>query len=231
MHVPFFILLMLVNTSACSAFSDSQRYRGNYTLGHEVNTFCPEINSQCYWLSPDTGRQVRDQLRQIYREKSPGLYQPVCLIVSGDIDRKSARTGFAVDMDGLFTIHAVFGECDAINVVTEGDLQHHRWVLIALDDRPIDSEVWPVLPLLDFGERMFVEGGDGCRRFSGFAQLADDNIVFDRLEFNQPRCKTDQHPQSLFSIAGSWKISIGESRYLVLQNAGSTLVFRLDDWR
>lgn len=225
------MLLMLVNISACSSFAGSQRYRGDYTLGHEVNTFCPEINSQCYWLSPDTNRQVREQLKQVYREKSLGLYQPVCLIVSGEIDRKSTRTGFAADMDGLFTVYDVFGECDAGSMVTQGDLQHHRWVLVSLDNKPINMNDWPVLPVLDFGEHMFVEGGDGCRRFNGFAKLAGDNILFDKFEFNQPECETDQYPQSLFSIAGNWRISIEQSRYLFLENTSSTLMFRLDDWR
>ncbi|NNL06367.1 MAG: hypothetical protein HKO86_01485, partial [Gammaproteobacteria bacterium] len=69
---PLLLVLLLANAMGCHTNADSQRYRGAYTLGHEVNTFCPDINSQCYWLSPDTGEKVRDQLRQIYQHKSPG---------------------------------------------------------------------------------------------------------------------------------------------------------------
>lgn len=231
MQKPLLLLLMLVNAVACTSVADSQRYRGNYTLGHEVNTFCPEINSQCYWLSPDTDKQIRNQLKKIYQEKSPGLYKPVCVVVTGEIDRESKRMGFAVDTDGLLTITQVFGDCDSSKVVTQGDLQHHRWVLITVDNKPINNKDWPVLPVLDFGERLFVEGGDGCQRFSGFSKLAGDQIAFDEFGFNKNQCETDLSPRRLFSIAGVWRVSITETQYLILENTESTLMFKRDDWR
>ena len=225
------LLLLLVDTVACACSAVSQRYRGNYTLGHEVNTFCPDINSQCYWLSPDTDKRYRNQLKQIYQEKSTGLYKPVCVIVTGEIDRNSTRTGFAVDTDGLITITRVYGDCDSSKVVTQGDLQHHRWVLVAVDNKSISTKDWPVLPVLDFGERLFVEGGDGCRQFNGFAKLAGDQIEFNELELNKNRCGKGNTSVGLFSIPGSWRISIKEPRYLTLENRESTLLFMLDDWR
>jgi len=109
------LLLILVITVGCTSSAVSQRYRGDYTLGHEVNTFCPEINSQCYWLSPDTDIRYRNQLKQIYREKSPGLYKPVCVTITGEIDRESERMGFAIDTDGLITITRVYGDCDCLS--------------------------------------------------------------------------------------------------------------------
>lgn len=225
------LLLMSINTVACNSSASSQRYRGDYTLGHEVNTFCPQINSQCYWLSSDTDDQVRNQLRQIYQHESPGLYKPVCLIVTAEIDTKSIRTGFAADMDGLVTIRQVHGDCVSSPVVTQGDLQHHRWVLIKADNKSIYSKAWPVLPVLDFGERLFVEGGDGCQQFNGFARLTGDQIVFDGFEFNSKRCESGRSPPGLFSITGAWNVSIKETQYLILQNTESTLMFKLDDWR
>jgi heat shock protein HslJ len=226
-----FLLLMLVNTVACVSYAASQRYRGDYTLGHEVNTFCPEINSQCYWLSSDTSKQVRDQLKQVYQEMSAGLYKPVCVIITGEIDKESNRTGFALDTDGLITITQVHGDCDSSQVVTQADLQHHRWVLVTLDNKSLDKKDWPVLPVLDFGERLFVEGSDGCQRFSGFAQLTGDHIAFNDLEFNNSQCEADNATQTLFSISGAWKVSIKESLYLILQNTESMLMFKRDDWR
>lgn len=225
------LLLLLAATTGCHTYADSQRYRGAYTLGHEVNTFCPEINSQCYWLSPDTREPVRDQLRQIYQKKSPGLYQPVCVIIEGDIDRESERTGFAVDMDGLITIRRVYGSCDTSRQVTQGDLQHHRWLLTAVDDNPVNKAQWPVLPVLDFGERLFVEGGNGCRQFNGFAKLSADQIIFDELEFNTSQCETGHAAGGLFSITGAWSVTVDESQYLFLKNTDSVLRFKRDDWR
>ncbi len=228
---PLLLLLLLVNTVACISCSDNQRYRGNYILGHEVNTFCPEISSQCYWLSPDTGKQVRNQLKQIYQQKSPGLYKPVCVIIKGEIDKESKRTGFAIDTDGLITITQVYGDCDSSRVVTQGDLQHHRWVLVTLDNNSINTKEWPVLAVLDFGERLFVEGGDGCQQFNGFAQLSGDQIVFNEFEFKNNQCDADRSMQRLFSIAGVWKVNVKESQYLILENTESILKFKRDDWR
>ena len=224
------LLLLLASAVACHTYADSRRYRGAYTLGHEVNSFCPEINSQCYWLSPDTGEPVRDQLRQIYQQQSPGLYQPVCVVIEGDIDRESERTGFALDMDGLITIRRVYGDCNTSTKVTQGDLQHHRWLLTSVDNRPVDKSLWPVLPVLDFGERLFVEGGDGCRRFSGFAKLSGDQIIFSELEFDNNQCEAG-YMAGEFSITGAWTITVDESRYLTLKNTTSMLRFERDDWR
>jgi heat shock protein HslJ len=225
------LLLLLASVVACHCYADSRRYRGAYTLGHEVNTFCPDINSQCYWLSPDTGEPVRDQLRQIYQQQSPGLYQPVCVLIEGNIDRESERTGFAADMDGLITIRRVYGDCNTSTTVTQGDLQHHRWVLTSVNNNPVNKALWPVLPVLDFGERLFVEGSDGCRRFSGFAKLSVDEIIFRELEFNNNQCETAYTSGGMFSITGAWAITVNESRYLTLKNTTSLLRFERDDWR
>ena len=225
------LLTLLLPALGCQTHADSRRYRGAYTLGHEVNTFCPDINSQCYWLSPDTGEAVRDQLRQIYQQQSPGLYQPVCVIIEGDIDRESERTGFALDMDGLITIRRVYGDCNTSTKVTQGDLQHHRWLLTSVDNRPVDKALWPVLPVLDFGERLFVEGGDGCRQFSGFARLSGNQILFTDLDFNNNQCKNTHAADEVFSITGAWAVTVDESRYLILKNTASLLRFERDDWR
>ena len=107
--------MLLVVCAGCDFFTASQRYRGDYTLGHEVNSYCPEAGSQCYWLAPDTGSQVRDRLRMLYEQNSPGLYKPVCMDVAAEIDTQSERTGFAADMDGLITITRVHGVCDSGN--------------------------------------------------------------------------------------------------------------------
>ena len=231
MRIILLLLLILVNTVSCASYPVNQRYRGNYTLGHEVNMFCPEINSQCYWLSPDTDKQVRNQLKQIYQGKSPGLYKPVCVIITGEIDKDSKRTGFAIDTDGLIKITQVYGDCVSSKVVTQGDLQHHRWVLTTLDNKAIKIKDWPLLPVLDFGQRLFVEGSDGCRQFSGFARLTGESIVFNEFEFNNNQCGTDDSHSGLFLIAGVWRVSIKDSRYLILENSDASLMFSRDDWR
>ena len=228
---PVWILLMAVCVSGCHADGAGQRYRGSYTLGHEVNTFCPEINSQCYWLGPGTRQSIRDQLGELYRLGSPGLYKPVCVIVSGVIDRDSSRSGFAADTDGLITITQVHGDCESSQVVAHGDLQHHRWVIDTVDGNAVTTKDWPVLPLIDFGERLFVEGSNGCSRFGGFAKLSGDRIVFDGIEPGENLCVDGRDPSGLFPVTGAWHIRVEDGRYLFLEGYGSVLKFRLDDWR
>ena len=229
--LPFVWLSMLMSAAACYSGSVEQRYRGDYTLGHEVNTFCPRISSQCYWLAPGTGQSVRARLSEIYHQRSPGLYKPVCMIVSGRIDRESPRSGFAADMDGLITVTGVYGDCDSSEIVTQGDLQHHRWVLETRNQKAVDERDWPVVPVLDFGDRMFVEGADGCRTFSGFAVLSDERIVFDSFTFGENQCLAGRDSRGLFSIAGAWVIRIDEAKSLVLEAPGTVLKFERDDWR
>ena len=229
--IPCVLLLMLVNAAGCYSGDVEQRYRGDYTLGHEVNTFCPRINSQCYWIGPDTAQPVRDELRQVYQQHSPGLYKPLCMIVSGRIDRESPRSGFAADMDGLITVTRVYGDCDSSHIVTQGDLQHHRWILTTHNQAPVGEHDWPVVPVLDFGERMFVEGTDGCRTFNGFARLTDERIVFDNFTFGDNRCKDGRDVQGLFSIAGAWDLRTEGANTLVLEKPGMVLRFERDDWR
>lgn len=225
------LLALLAGAAHTNADTAGQRYRGAYTLGHEVNVFCPDINSQCYWIGPNTRQAVRDDLHRIYRQGSTGLYEPVCVLVSGVIDRQSQRFGFAADTDGLITVDRVYGDCESATIVTHGDLQHHRWVLDAVDGSAVNAHDWPVLPELDFGERLFVGGGNGCRQFSGFSRLAGDRIVFDGFKYGVNRCESGRDPQGLFAIAGAWQVHIEGRQYLMLEKSGVVLKFRLDDWR
>ncbi len=102
------LLILLVG---CATSAQAERLRGEYTFGHEVNIFCPQNGSQCFWLGAHSSQAARERLREIYRDKNPGLYNPICVIVDGVIDRASARDGFAADYDGLIDIEAVVGPC------------------------------------------------------------------------------------------------------------------------
>jgi hypothetical protein len=172
-------LLLLLISAGCSAATESQRYRGDYTYGHEVNIFCPQINAQCYWLGPDTNQVVRAELKALYEEKSPGLYKPVCVVIEGKIDRDSARSGFAAD----------------------------------------------------FGERLFVEVSEACRKLSGFAVLDDNRITFDRLEVMQLGCDTGTTVEPLFTQGLSWQVSLAGPQALLLANSRVKLGFKKRDWR
>ena len=108
---PWWLLLLLLS-AGCSAATESQRYRGDYTFGHEVNIFCPQINTQCYWLGPGTSQAMRAELKALYQAKTSGLYKPVCVVIEGFIDKDTPRSGFAADFDGLINITRLHGDCD-----------------------------------------------------------------------------------------------------------------------
>ena len=227
--MPLVTLVFLLLLAACATSAQGERYRGEYTYGHEVNVFCPEINSRCYWLGPNSSQAARERLKQIYSDKKPGLYKPVCVVIEGVIDRDSPRDGFAADYDGLVDITSVHGACDDGAVITPGDLNHRRWVLAEHNGVAIDAKMHPVV--LDFGERLFVEITDGCRRYSGFARLDASRIVFDRLERDLSACTGNESPESLFSGELSWQVVVKSPDGLELSTAGTRLAFRRDDWR
>ena len=220
--------MLLAVLAGCVTNAQGERLRGEYTFGHEVNVFCPAINTQCYWLGPNSSQAAREQLKRIYGEKKPGLYKPICVVVDATIDRDSPRDGFAADYDGLIDITAVHGACEDSAAITPGDLNHRRWVLAERDGSPVDSAQAPVV--LDFGERLFVEGRDGCLRFSGFAAIDGERIVFDGLDFDRSACSAGDLAASLFAERPRWRVAFAADG-LLLRAGDTRLAFERDDWR
>jgi hypothetical protein len=214
---------------ACATSAQGERYRGDYTFGHEVNTFCPAINSQCYWLGPNSNPDARARLKRIYQDSKPGLYKPVCVVIEGIIDRDTRRTGFAADYDGLIDITRVEGDCASSGAVTPGDLNHRRWVLNERDGLVIGDQSDRVV--IDFGERLFVEITEGCRRFSGFAELEADRIRFDSLDLDLTACTGGATSPGVFPGKAGWRLVLRGRDGLELASADTRLVFRRDDWR
>ncbi len=232
------ILLILLTTTSIT-FADEQplRYRGHYTLGHEVNIFCPVINSQCYWISPETTRQQRQQLKQLVDNNTGKSYQPICIVVEGKINRDpEARKniGFAVKYDGLFTVNSIFGLCDKSSIVTQGDLQHHRWIFESINGNNIEVEKPGItLPEIDFGEQMTVSGNTGCNRFSGRATLHNDQFIIGSMTSTTMSCSASQNKVELKlrQILGSEStITIDDKKNLILETEDIRLVYRLSDW-
>jgi heat shock protein HslJ len=211
------------------------RYRGEYTYGHEVRSFCPAINSQCYWVGADTSAIVHATLKKLATLPGAAPYTPVCVVIEGRIDRDSKRTGFAADYDGLISVTRVFSRCDRTDIVTHGDLQHHRWLLESIDDKPLDLELLNgMVPELDFGERMTVTGNTACNRFSGQAVLREEFFAIERMASTRGMCAPAQTEieRTMLQLLGSESVvRIGAERQLVLESDHALLRFRLFDWR
>ena len=212
------------------------RYRGQYSFGHEVNIFCPEINSQCYWLSPDTTQQRRQQLKQLVNENSNKAYETVCVVVEGRINRDPVAKqaiGFAADYDGLFTVSKLYGLCGNSSLVTQGDLLHHRWMLESINGIKIEAAALDDrIPELEIGEQMMASGYSGCNRFHGKAALRKDQFSIYPLASTRMYCKAEQNDieSMLLKILGlESTISIDADKNLILQSDDTLLQFRMED--
>jgi heat shock protein HslJ len=227
-----FILIM----PACAS-EQITRYRGQYSFGHEVNSFCPEINSQCYWLSPDTAQQQRKQLKQLVEENTDKPYEAICVVVEGQINRDpaaKAEIGFAADYDGLFTVSRLYGLCNKPRVVTEGDLQHHRWVLESINGEKIDAAILNnVIPELEIGEQMMASGNSGCNRFFGKAELRENRFIIEKAATTRMMCPPAQNEMErlfLQLLGQESTITIDTDRNLFLETDQTQFRFRIEDW-
>ncbi len=232
------VILITLLTTAAPTFADEQalRYRGQYTFGHEVNTFCPAINSQCYWLSPETAQQQRQQLKQLAANNTSKAYQAICLVVEGKINRDPEAKnsiGFAAEYDGLFTVTTIFGLCSNTRIVTHGDLQHHRWILESINGNKIEAEeLENKVPEIEFGEQMTVTGNTGCNKFSGHATLQGDQFVIGIMKSTMMFCTPPQNDLELKlkQVLGSEsKITIENKNKLILEAGDTRLGYRLKD--
>ena len=234
-NLGLFIILASLVLPACAG-DQPLRYRGQYSYGHEVNVFCPQINSQCFWIGPDTGQQQRAQLIQLVVEHTSKPYEAICIVVEGRINRDpeaKQAIGFAAEYDGLFTLTSLYGLCDQPGVVTEGDLQHHRWILESIDGTPIDSaKLDGKIPDLEIGEQMMASGNSGCNQFHGKGALRDDRFIIAPLATTRMFCQDEQNKLEslLLQVLGQESIiSIDAHHKLMLKSADSLLVFRRQD--
>ena len=230
-----FLLVFLLLGYVVPGYADEQalRYRGEYTYGHEVNTFCPKINSQCYWLNPATREQIRQQLRQLSTTHSNRPYQSVCLVLQGTIDRETKSDGFAADYDGLIKVDKVFGLCQDSEFVTQGDLQHHRWMLESINGVNIAlAETGDPIFDLDFSEQMFVSLNSGCHKILGQAKLHEQYFLIKITQSNQQPCTSYEQEieQSINEVIGKESVISLDGRHLRLKNGNTELQYLLKDW-
>jgi heat shock protein HslJ len=225
---------LVLGNQASGDQADLLRYRGEYTYGHEVRSFCPDLNSQCYWIDGNTADDIQAGLQELVTEFTHTPYTPVCVVIEGRIDRETSRTGFAADYDGLVFINRLFGRCNESSIVTQGDLQHHRWVLTHINSELLspedpDSKV----PELDFGERMTVTGYTGCNRLSGQAALRAEYFSIKHVASTFRACTppwNEMESTVLKVLSQESRIRIDDGKHLILKTRDTTLSFRLKDW-
>jgi heat shock protein HslJ len=231
----FFMLVFGVSRPLGAAENGVLRYRGQYIYGHEVNIFCPAINSQCYWVDGGTDVVVRRELRALAPGPDAPPYTAVCVVIEGRIDRDLPRSGFAANYDGLIVVTRVFGGCAETAIVAEGDLQHHRWLLESIDGETLDAvPLGGRIPELDFGEQMTVTGNSGCNELTGQAVLGEAFFVIRAIASTRRVCTRETNELEdlvLGVLANESVIRIQNRQTLILESDRGRLRFRLEDWK
>jgi len=228
------LALVLITGLTETARSEELRYRGDYTYGPEVDSFCPRINSQCYWLGPGTSGHVRHPLSRLVEVQTTRPYESICVVIAGAIDRDAPRDGFAADFDGLIAITQLHGLCEETAIVTHGDLQHHRWVLERVNGNPVrPTDLDYLVPELDFGERMHVAGNTGCNRFTGTGVLSEDMFSVAAIASTKRLCGPYQNElerQLIRVLSNGSAISLTDDKNLILESTDTVLHFATGDW-
>ena len=100
--------LMIVLCIGSSGWATDRVFHGRYVFGHEVESFQPCGSKKSYWAAADetTLQSLRDISNQLRRERHQP-YPPIYLEVTGAVDTKSKRDGFAEGYDGLFFIRKI----------------------------------------------------------------------------------------------------------------------------
>lgn len=100
---------------AATASAASNPLRGRFYWGHEVNSFHPCGSSKAYWVAGEESavKLLRRRTDALHARRGEP-YQPVYVVVVGEIDTVSAREGFAESYDGLVYIRKVARASDAV---------------------------------------------------------------------------------------------------------------------
>ena len=103
------------------------------------------------------------------------------------------------------------------------DLNHRRWT------SPLESGAQLSLA---FGERLFFEFEDGCRKLHGFARLEQGILQFEASGGSGQPCDLNTgelNPDSL--VADSWQVSLAADGSLKLRQGEAQFTLGRDDWR
>ncbi len=118
--------------------------------------------------------------------------------------------------------------------VTQGDLQHHRWVLESINGNKIEAaKLGDRIPELGIGEQMMASGHAGCNRFHGKAALREDRFIIDPVATTRMFCQPAQNDIELLLLqvfGQESSISIDADKNLILETDDTLLLFRLQDW-
>lgn len=118
--------------------------------------------------------------------------------------------------------------------ITAKDLQHHNYVLVAVDGKAYSTKKNATSPNIEFGEKMNITGSM-CNNFFGQGQLKNSVLTAKGVGMTRKFCndktlnELDQKIGQLLD-AGATVALKDNGQFLVLSNDKTTLEFKLRDY-
>ena len=120
--------------------------------------------------------------------------------------------------------------CAGHAVITETDLQHHHWRLIAINGEALPTGVESDL---EIGEQMTINGLAGCNHFFGSAKLQQGQLLAEPLGATKMACPPAQarvESAVLKTLNEGAAITLGDQT-LTLKGSQYRLSYQLEDWK
>ncbi|KAA1187283.1 heat shock protein HslJ [Photorhabdus heterorhabditis] len=122
-------------------------------------------------------------------------------------------------------------QASAVENVSVGDLQHHRFVLVSVNGESAKNQDGRV-PTIEFGEKMHVSGSM-CNLFMGQGKLKNSILTVKDLASTQMLCADDKLNKWDYLIgkvlADGVKVTL-KNQKLTLSHDNNTLVYKLKDY-
>jgi hypothetical protein len=108
-------LVLVLAVFAAPAWPADTKYRGRFYYGPEVQVFEPCTDLKAYWVKADekTLKPLIARSEKL-REQRDKPYIPLYVELTGRIDTKTPREGFAEDYDGLLHVRKVLRVSESI---------------------------------------------------------------------------------------------------------------------
>lgn len=134
----------------------------------------------------------------------------------------------------LITACQSTGEANAMaKVVKAQDLQHHNWVLTAIDGVAVTPAKNQQAPNLEIGEKLTANGNAGCNNYFGQAELDGNKFRIDQMGMTMKMCINDamKTERAMQKNLTEWSEITLTKETMTLTNGLHTLTFKLSDWK
>ena len=113
--------------------------------------------------------------------------------------------------------------------VSESDLQHHHWNLVAINGTPIATDIKSDL---EIAEHFSINGLAGCNRFFGSATLTQNRLEADPLASTKMACSPAEQEveDAVLHTLGNGATVNNNGQQLELVGEQYTLTYALADW-